>query len=110
MFVEPAADALPLKPAMQPIGKRLVLVAVADEAGIELSRLIEKRGQRLDELFRKAAIAKEGIRNSACRPVKSVDADGGGREREGLRESNCSAQVNVGESSGTKPASLKRPR
>ena len=38
MLVEPAADALLLKPVMQQTGKCLVFVAVADEAGMKLDR------------------------------------------------------------------------
>jgi hypothetical protein len=34
---------------MQPLGERLVFARIADEAGVELDRLAEQRGQVLNQ-------------------------------------------------------------
>jgi hypothetical protein len=54
---EPAPDALVLKIAVQAVCEVLVQRGVADEAGIELNRVLEQRRQILDELLREAAPA-----------------------------------------------------
>jgi hypothetical protein len=51
MIVQPASDARPLKPVMQQTGKRLVLMAVADEARMELNGLVEKSWRIAVRLF-----------------------------------------------------------
>jgi hypothetical protein len=58
MIVQPATDALPLKPVMQQTGKRLVLMAVADEARMELNGLVEKSWRIADKLFWHSAAAQ----------------------------------------------------
>jgi hypothetical protein len=43
LFVQPAPDSSTLQGVEQPFCKRLVLVAMADEAGEELNSLIQER-------------------------------------------------------------------
>jgi hypothetical protein len=43
MLIQPAANTATLERIMQAAGKGLILVTVADEAGIEINRLAEER-------------------------------------------------------------------
>ena len=56
---EPAADTFVLQVGMEALGKFMVLVRVADEAGIELDRLIQKRRQVVDEVVGQTAAAQK---------------------------------------------------
>jgi hypothetical protein len=51
VLVQPAADALALKPVMQQTGKCLILVAVADEAGREPAGLIQAPRARMADVM-----------------------------------------------------------
>jgi len=59
LFVEPAANAATLKCIVETPGKVFVGMVIADEARIELNRLVQEGGQIIDELVRKAATPQE---------------------------------------------------
>ena len=56
---EPAAHALVLQVGVEALGELLVLRRVADEAGVELDRLVQQRGQIVDQVVRQADAAQE---------------------------------------------------
>jgi hypothetical protein len=62
VFIEPAADAASLQGIVQPLGKGLVLMAAADEAGKELKWLVPKRRQVTNEFLRQPAAAQKHSR------------------------------------------------
>jgi hypothetical protein len=54
---EPAANAFALKVGMKAVGELLVLARIADEAGIELDRLVQQRRQVVDQVVGQADAA-----------------------------------------------------
>ncbi|HKD04654.1 MAG TPA: hypothetical protein VKB79_02025 [Bryobacteraceae bacterium] len=58
-LIQPASNTTPLKSIMQPPRERLVFVAVPDETGAELYRLVEDRRQILNQALGKAAASKK---------------------------------------------------
>src|SRR5271157_5228106 len=63
LFVQPAANAAALQRIVQAAGKQLVLVAVADEAGVELDGADHQRPHVFDEGLGHAAAAQEDLGN-----------------------------------------------
>src|SRR4051812_11503969 len=57
---EPAAHAFVLEIGVEAVGELLVLARIADEAGEELDRLVQQRGQVVDQVIRQADTAQEG--------------------------------------------------
>ena len=68
MFIKPAADAPALQGVVQPPGKGLVRMAVADETGIKLKWLIPKGGQVTDEIIRQTPAAQKHLENVTLLP------------------------------------------
>src|ERR1019366_20681 len=77
LLVQPAAYAAALQRIVQTAGKQLVLMAVADEAGVEVDGTDDQRVHVFDEILGHATAAQEDLGNLPVRFVDGVNADRG---------------------------------
>src|ERR1039458_9685611 len=69
LFVQPAAYATALQSIVQASGKQLVLMTVADEAGVELDGMSHHRADVGDEVVGNTTTAQKYLGNVAVRLV-----------------------------------------
>src|SRR5208337_4068504 len=97
LFVQPAAYAAALQRIVQAAGKQLVLMTVADEAGVELDGPSHHRADVGDEPVGDATSAQKGLGNFAAGLVDGVNADGGGAVVPNGFEAMGTTQIDVSE-------------
>ncbi len=94
MFIQPATNSLPLQLIMQTPWERLVGMAIADEARIELNGLVQERRQIVDQSIGKAATQSE-IDRHILGTLKRAVIDNGRAAMFTTFQALCFRQVHV---------------
>src|SRR3954454_9886551 len=93
---EPAAHALVLEVGVKAVGELLVLARIADEAGVELDRLVQQRWQVVDQVVWQADAAQEG-QGQRTRTLQGLMVDGARAVMQASFQSLCPRQIGIPE-------------